>query len=347
MSTPQQLERGQWLYIRVATFRNTEGVNDFGLPEDGGAHLCVFPFDFFLGDASEAIEVPFNGGVVRLYPPFRNQKGADSVVDQVIPDVVPGPLQFGPVATSMPALEKLHLTNPLGNRADAFRLDFIPDPQPTEANEVIRRLVDWIRVRSGQWWIGQARHYALSPLRNWFSITAEGQPASGFHSFAKMFGGFGTERAIGPTDLEDALKRALRGEDAPFMLLLLFDAIYHYAAGDHRRSLLDAATAIEAASHARLAHVAARDGVQSRVKKPLRPYDLTVLLDQSCRSITGRSFRSERPSDFERLKELRTARGNTAHGQEALTSAGTRITSEELRDCLMSTVEAVNWLGAL
>jgi hypothetical protein len=333
--------------LRVAAFRTKEGINDFGLPEEGGANLFAFPYDFFLGDVPDVIEITHDGRVLRLYKPFRNQVGPDAAVDQVMPAVVPGPAQFGSVAEGMPALELLTFSNPLGTRADALRLDIVPNLEVAVVNKIVGRFVDWIRILSGQWWIGHARHFQLSPLRNWFSITAEGQPASGIHSFAKYFAGFGNEMPITGQHCEISLQRALNGDEAPLPLTLLFDAIYHYAAGDHRRSLIDAAGSVEAAARSRLVMVAARNGVESRLRRALRTYDLTVLVDQSCARVAGRSFRTERPDDYRQLLDLRTARGNVTHARGPLTSAGTPIDSTELRRCLLSTVEAVNWLGAL
>lgn len=345
--TKKQLKRGEWLFLRVASYRNREGINDFGLPEEGGANLFLFPFDLFYRELPEVIEAEWEEGLVRLYRPFRNQVGTDRVTEQVMPDVVPGPEKFGPVSENMPALEHLELSHPLGLRADALRVDFVPDPRPAAVAPIINRTVDWIRVLSGQWWIGHARHYSLSPLRNWFSITAEGQPASGFHSFAKLYGGFGTERPIEEDDLRGALRRALEADDAPLPLLLLFDAIYHVASDDPRRALLDAASAIEAAVHHRLEKVANREGNLRRLPKALRSYDIAVLVDRSAKAIAGRSFKEEEPDKFALLKELRTARGNAAHGKPALTSQGVPISNSELHDCLRATVDVVNWLGEL
>lgn len=316
-NTPAQApKRGEWFYGRAAAYSNPDGTNDFTVPQEGGAYLFLFPFDIYTKDLTATISVTLGDQTWRGYPPFLNDREDPLAIEQVRKELVPGPAEFPEPGVGTPAFEKFSLRHSIGARTNTVRVDFIPDPEAAVATEFVELLVGWLRATSGQWWMGQNRGHALRPLRNWFGISAKGERASGFHTFWSYYGGFGIEKPVTHDVFAQSFRAATRGHQVPLSAEALLDAMYHHASGDDRRAVLDAATACEAAVGEEFRRVANRDGHSaSAVKRATASNDFTVQLETAAKSLgVGSEFSVEDPTSFAWLEQLRTARGNVAHG---------------------------------
>lgn len=310
-------KRGEWVYARAAAYSGPDGTNTFEVVQQGGAYLFLFPFDIYTKELTATLTKTTGSKTWRTYPPFLNDAFDPLAIDQIQKELVPGPAAYPEPGLGTPAFENISLSHSIGDRTNAVRIDFVPDPEAKAATEFVERFISWLRALSSQWWIGRNRAYALRPLRNWFGISEGGERASGFHTFWSYYGGFGVERPVTHQEYGTAFRAAANGHQVPLSVDAILDAMHHHASQDDRRSVLDAAIACEAGIGEELRRVAARDGHSaSAVKKATSSHDFTDQLEAAEVLVAAdQSFASAHPTELSWLKQLRTARGNVAHGE--------------------------------
>lgn len=315
----------------------------------GGAYLFQFPFDIYIADEPFEIQTSYvDGTQVTIYPIFRN---AAPEISRVEPENMPFRPGTVPPTFNKVGVKSITMNYDWGWRADALRLDFQPDRGPEFATQIAEQLIGLVRWWTAQWWIGRDRRHTEDYLRNWFSINEVGERLSGINGFASTYGRFGNEQLLDLQKFRNIRGNITHGRHIPLSWDTFFDGIYFRATLQLRRSVLETAIACEAKIVEEAQRISARDGISnSRRSKALSSDDFSVKLDKGIQMLVGRRFRDEAPEEFDKLKLLRTARGNVAHGGIALIpeGGGSRvITADDMLAMLHATLKMFKWLEAV
>jgi hypothetical protein len=310
------------------------------------AHAFVHTFSFwFWAEASLRTiysERTIEGRLVRFYGPVRmgpaNFHPTPSVQPELVQSikgarparerfVAPTPVaypgipdavgQHGIVVVLTPEFD--HELDPFP--ANALRVDLLePDEHPNNL-ELVTRLLEWIRVLTRQWWIGQPP--TLISERITFPINPTGEPLQSAYGNSGPVMMYGDEEALTVKHWTRAMDHLADGCEPPAADVLLLDARFHASAGLLRRAILDAAVACEEALVSEAARVWSRSApeVEFRPGRVFRGTDLTTRLDEDLKRLSGISLKEQNPDLFERISLLWRTRHACAHTNRATVPA--------------------------
>lgn len=227
---------------------------------------------------------------------------------------------------------------------DSLRVDVLGrSGSSADASELVKNLLDWIKVETKQWWIGRelpmgGRDY----LRSVMPITRSGQ----FQNGPEGMGGFttirGDELPLSNTVWDRVLKRLEQRTEPEDYHFLLLDAKYHSVINEPRRAVIDAAVACEQAKERTyVAIVEGQWGLKFKHGKYCTNYDLTKHINQDMRKLIGCEFSQAHPDANTHIDLLWKCRGDLAHGKKR------DIEKEALRYMIQGAEKCIEWLEGL
>jgi hypothetical protein len=344
-------------------------------PTEGRCYLFSFPFWIFVDTASEPSveEISRDGLVLRIYPPFRSGPANFTSMPHLDPHQIPflpgkkpcKPVDIPPIA-AIPQLASGNQTEPSllltwginwGKRPrifpmDSLRLDVFGACENLEA--VIEHLLQLLRWRSRQWWIGRSiATLGGGFLRGELPVLSDGSLAElQGHGHTQGRTVNGDELPIDKHLWTSVIEDFRSGIEPPIYDILLLDAQYFASTRESRLSVLDAASACEQARDTTIERLWPSHGGQRKFHrdKVLKGDKLYNHLDRDLNNYIGRSYRSEHPSHFEKIKTLWIARHNVAHGGSGKYRQGGRTVQIDDKGALefaLAAEDCVRWLESL
>lgn len=327
----------------------------------GTSYLFTYPFWFFVDSTSllPVIEITIENSLVRFYSPFRsapaNFISMPFINPQSIPLIHKGRLRIDfkiKDCAAIPLLKKngdvsmywsflRHWENPPTEfPMDSIRIDIIGNPQDSnDPEQLSTKLMNQLRWRSNQWWIGRSSDVSSGHIRNTFDISTEGEPLSILDGVARGRTVAGFEKAIDASLWQAAIIDIQNEVEVPLYDVLLLDARYFAAAGDIRRSVLDSATACEIAKNITFERLnLKKDGT-----------DLIKHISEKLEEKIGRSYEKEESANYLIIKDLWIARGNIAHGKIEYRYNGQTVVIDDKRvgEFASAAKNCVRWLETL
>ena len=326
----------------------------------GTSYLFTYPFWFFVDTASKptVVEITIKNTLVRFYPPFRSAP-ANFIsmpfinphnipinnktrlrVDAKIKDMAAIPLLRENEGITMRTTLTREWKNPPAKfPMDSIRIDILGDIEGNEPEELSVKLINQLRWRSRQWWIGRSSDVSSGHIRNSFDISTEGEPISILDGIAKGRTVAGFEIAIDDSVWQASINDIKDTVEAPLYDVLLLDSYYFAAAKDIRRSVLDLATACEVTKNITFERLnLQKDGT-----------DLLKHLSITLEKQINRSYEKEENANYSIIKDLWIARGNIAHGKIEYRYNGQTVVIDDRRviDFAKAAENCVRWLEAL
>lgn len=274
--------------------------------------------------------------MLRIYPPFRSGPANFITMPHLDPGQIPSLSGKKPRkriqlrhAVAIPTLVHSTQTEPgllvtlsvnWGKRPQIFPMDSLRvDVFGTCENleTVIEQLLQLLRWRSRQWWITRSVAPLEGFLRGELPVLRDGTLVGLQGSErGKMRTVTGNELPIDKHLWTGVIEDFRRGLEPPIYDILLLDARYFASTGESRQSVLDSASAIEQARDITIEDLWPLHGDQRKFHrdKVLKGDKLYNHLDRDLNNYIGRSYKSEHPSQFEKIKTLWIARHNIAHG---------------------------------
>lgn len=253
-----------------------------------------------------------------IYWPHWNQEEAGRSLSQVRSTAVPS--RPGYPFFEVPPLDILVQVQPhAGERfANAVRIDVSDEPESDDDIALLtRRLLRWMRVLTGQWWIGHAHRGEEGLIRARYLIDAKGRLSSrGCVSGPRIEPRVGIERPLERTLFLLACSAAVEGREPPPHQESILDALYFSVhQDDQRRALLEACIACDLAVLHEAIRAARQQGrPEALVRHTLSDRDLLGNLRKHIPELFGRhaDLSVHQSEDFELIRRLWSARGAIA-----------------------------------
>lgn len=226
----------------------------------GEAWLYSFPFWIIVDtdNPPQIAEAEVDSVFIRAYPPFRSGTPTSMPMPGIDPHAIPWMegstrLQIPPDSKMLRMTYIPQLVTADGKAAnvivlddtslnykspefpvDSLRLDVEKswEAVPDFRLSVVLRLLQNLRVISGQWWIGRSTDTLLGYLRNFFEIDNTGSALGRPSAFLAARTTYGFERPINGQIWSEAIDLLSRGDLARASRLLLLDSYYHAASKD-------------------------------------------------------------------------------------------------------------------
>ncbi len=322
--------------------------------------LFSYPFWIYVDTSSPLpiIEIELEGHFLRIYPPFRsapaNFISMPFINLQNVPAVSKAEIQFDPNIKDLAAIPLLAQADgdtpllitaltewvdpPIKFPMDSLRVDIIGDREDM-AEVISAELMQQLRWKSCQWWIGRASDVSSGHIRNEFKVSREGKQLGVLEPIARGRTVTKDEVAIDVPIWQSAIANIRDGVEVPLYDLLLLDARYFSAANDIRRSVLDSATACELAKNMTF----------ERLNLTKNGTDLLKHLGDVLDGHINRSYERESAANYATIKDLWIARGNIAHGKIEYRYSGitVRIDTNRASEFVQAAEDCVRWLNKL
>lgn len=306
------------------------------------SYALTYPYWLYaaLNSIDRATQFTLDDTFIRIYRPFRSGKDSHLPTRPVQPSEVPFLPGRYPTSSDFSTVDHFDLllntsfTNvvekrfgPLVSPTNSLRIDVqsSSDHAHDERNvsAFADRLVQLLRWRSGQWWIGRSMEGLMTTATFWFPVSEQGKPIIKKRSSREIdIGGLsmrigntfnGRETAIDGSMWNAVVGDLGNGTQVPICSLLLLDSWYFCSLADFRRAVLDAATSCEQAKNDAFRRVEHSSGRKAK----LSGYDLEKHIDEPLHNLCGRSYRAEHPAKWRTIELLWDARGNVGHGGKA------------------------------
>jgi hypothetical protein len=339
------------------------------------SYLFTYPYWIFIDtqDAPvDAEEIRIEEILVRIYPPFRS--GAANFIPmpavdaQAIPfppgvnqpHIAPGFLIPTMVALPQPGLTDRLMTvwglnwteQPRLYPRDSVRIDVVGREDSNLARALSLSLMEYLRWRSGQWWITRSVDGLVGYIRASFPISDNGAALELPAKYTSGRTPRGTEAPITSGMWATAINNLRAQTVIPLHETLTLDAIYFEAVGDLRRSVLDGAAACEHAKDRAFERLwpGYGDGGTYKRGKVMKKYDVGKHISRDLDQFIHRSYAREHPDHFAVIENLWDARGNITHsGQVIYRRNGDviQVDSEKVKEFILSAEHCISWLEAL
>lgn len=236
---------------------------------------------------------------------------------------------------------------------DALRLDvWGPDPGKTAASAV-RLYLSWIRLFTGQEWIGEFEPHTDPLLKNEFRIDKEGRAISEPYSYSMAALRKPWWKLLTDEIQDTAFLWTLTENAPPLHWMLFLDAGLFWATAKVRETVMAATLSLEVARDSvfpRFAKVRERKGLGQVLARPFQGTDLLRHLTTALESIGKPSLKLDQPELFRSVKRLYKARHLAAHGKELFTTVAGHQRKIELSDVeqlLLPTYWTIKWIEEL
>lgn len=314
-------------------------------PPFGEAWLFSFPFWIMVdpADPPQIIDTHVDSIKVRAYPPFRSGPANFIPMPYINPHAIPWVQGARPNIASDYRIFSLATLPLLGadsnakagiqliwgetwdeqpphSPMDSIRLDVAKSHHaiPDFLQSVALRLLQYLRIISGQWWIGRSADAMLGYVRNSFPIDEDGKPLepSTGYATARTISGF--EHPVDNVAWTEAIARLSAGELPRESTLLVLDSYYYAAAGDFRAAVLSISQALEQEVERTFACLwGATTEAPFKRGRVMRGSGLIDHLTSDLERLASRRFDTEHPDTFGLIEDIWLARGNVAHGGSA------------------------------
>ena len=350
----------------------------------GTSFLYTYPFWIFVKSKSlpQAKDIVFKGISVRIYPPFRS--GPAKFIPMPYVDMSRIPFLVGtkvhtrknlvvPYGTFVPQLGRDAKGEGRGILVgspdwkdlaavedfpkDSLRIDVfdVSDQVAVKAisDKAATHLLQMLRWRSKQWWIGRSVDALLSFIRNHFPVSQDSaflDRISGLVQFRYAIAG--DEQPIDDLLWQACIESLGKGIEAPIYDLILLDSRYFANIGDVRRSVLDSAMGCEQAKNLTFERLwVTHKGKKFKMRHVFKgnvnlPDHLSAVMEVHF----SRSYKKENPTDFYMIENLWLARGNIAHGgREEYWRDGKKIVIgvDHALEFAQAAQHCVQWLSTL
>lgn len=322
------------------------------------ALILSFPYRIYGEPFLPVLEgvAPDGNHRIRVHPPFRSAKSGSPVSPEV-------PFENWTSFAWHPDLHSSRRLRPpsnlsvssLGSRAyDSIRLDcWGPDGQVVGL-AFFRLLIEWIRHVTSQAWVGRVETQADSPIKGSFSIDLEGRAVDTPFAHGRNVGRRGTPQPLDADLWRRAFHLAQAGTLPPAHWSLLFDAENAVARDQIGEAVLALALALEVGRDITVSRIAPNLVIQTvtglRLRAPFAGTDVLAHLDTGFKRIVGTSLADSNALAWAGVRSIYIARGNVAHGRDAVVTEGslTRPASSlDVLSWLPSAKAVLQWLDAL
>lgn len=183
------------------------------------------------------------------------------------------------------------------------------------SNKFVPKLLDWIRVLSNQWWVGQPTERQTGSIHFEFEINANGQLGPHFSPRARQATAPTNLKLVGQEMWLSAVSAAAKGQSPKLVETMRCDISASYHNGDHRMAIILSSCWMELL----------RDAVLDRTTKRLvelktSQTDLLKQVSVGFQNIYDRNLSVENPKVYAFVRACWIARGHLAHGRDALWS---------------------------
>lgn len=180
------------------------------------------------------------------------------------------------------------------------------------AIEFVPKLLDWLRVLSRQWWIGQPTERHTGNMHFEFEINEKGEMGPHFGVRGRQATAPDDMRLIGHEIWLDAVSAAAKGDLPKLTDTMRCDIAAAYFNRDDRMTIILTCCWIE------LLRNAALDRGSKRVSDlKAGPTDLLKHLSMGTERLAGRDLSKDEPDAFALLRACWISRGHLAHGNSA------------------------------
>lgn len=312
------------------------------------AYLFLFPFDLECADdGAMPMTVKTREGTATFFPPFRNDSQPDRILRQIKTSFIPYPAGTVPPHRRTPQINDV----PYRPRRDvpfilanALRVDMA---EGRNADLVVQHFLSYCRMATRQWWISRNHSDEESYLRNSMPVGKRGEALNEMHMQARLPPAPIEVRLLTNVLFANVCRALQYQQGPPLSAEFLFDAIWFFTSGDHRRCIMDAATACEVLIREQALSLAnKRDVDHSTVHRTFRGTNFLNHIANGLEAIYGRSYYSDFSDDRMRITRLWSARGNVAHGKPPLIPSGnqSRIAdANDIHDMLHAVINLFNW----
>lgn len=174
----------------------------------------------------------------------------------------------------------------------------------------VRKLVDWLRILSHQWWIGQPTERQTGNLHFEFEVTPPGKFGPTFAARCQQTTAHTSMVVINHAIWLDAVSNAARGSEPPWLDLMRSD-IYHFIHNrEYRTAILLSCCWIELNRDS----VLEKCGKRSSEMKTSST-DLLKHVSLGFENLFSRNLANDLPDTFAFLRACWIARGDSAHGR--------------------------------
>jgi hypothetical protein len=314
----------------------------------GAAYLFEFPFPVFVNDFYRSgITFQRSGSEVRIVAPFAREKSEWLESKSLSPGSVP--LEHDPTSGWVLRGLKTAVEN-LGIAAHCLRVEVMPDLKDDQIEDLTFEFLRQVRTLTGQWWIGHDATPFGSYLKNRFLLSQEWRRISGVQIYSGAYGLWGFERTLKEDDLDVLVRRMNRRQEIPVSRELLFDGIFAHSSEDRRQAIIELSTACEAKIAEEFSRFGRENGLEHSARKAIDG-KFMHRLDHAAFDLTGHSFKSNSPSEFEWLRCLWSARGNMAHGRDTpirLPDGSLRtLDYPDLKEVIKAVIRLFEWAKSL
>lgn len=341
------------------------------------AYLFSYPFWIYVSPELPTDEIMYfkqENLKIYIYPPFRSGDANTLPIPTIKMENIPFANWVNPDGT--PHTDKIVVGIPImeldpetGNKQgiiidkpdhyclpsikpmDSIRFDIYGNvPSGVEA-QINNKLIEIIRFRSKQWWIGQSLRGIIGFNSGiGFHIDINGNPISCPINRIDVSGEFiGDELPIDSNIWNTITDDLMNGSQPPISEILMLDAKHHFASRDFRRFVLDAATACEYVKDETFKRLwGTKSSTEFNRDVVLGSWDMSKHLDVKLKNHFGISYKEEHPSHWKEIQNLWDARGNVSHG--SLCAYGKPqiiIDRDKAKDILHSALHCISWLKSL
>lgn len=238
---------------------------------------------------------------------------------------------------------------------DTIRVDVFSEDN-YEPTVELKRLMDILRVKSNQWWIGQLP-YSLDYISVSQEVDVNGNPTESLPvvNSPLVFVSVFQEKVIDIKLWSSALSDLGKNIDPKIYSIALLDAMYATSKQDNRRIVLDLARALDTAVDTHFYRIWTKNkmgtsGNYSRkaFMKGVPPKagdaynsstSIPLLISHITQNILGQSFEESYPSEFLTLQEFWEKKRNpVSHG------GSIHITTSEAHNYIQATARCIDWL---
>lgn len=324
----------------------------------GLSALCTFPFRMYAAEALDQVEFSTDDARVRVYSPISLRENTPAISPD-FPFVQWPFFRWSPFLGARQRLRppRLEASPSLGpHKYDALRVDLWTDLSPEPALlEFVQEFLAWLRLLSGQDWIGRYELHTERHRKYGFPIDGTGRCTATPYGYGLARLKRPWAKPIDNKTWENSVRSAALRRAIPEYWTLFLDAHLSQVEGDVRGAVLRLSLALEVARNVCLAGFADSDEhpvLGPRLGKPFQGTDLLKHLTTHLQEAhpSGANAENDLGEYWGSVKSLYIARHHVAHGRPAVSRFGGQmrtVVNEDLDDFLVATFAGLKWLESL
>lgn len=282
---------------------------------------------------------------VRIYPPFLVRVAGMPLSPDVPFDRWPG-FQWSSTAPEHERIPPPQIApRPgLGPRVyDSLRVDFWGPDAHNFGLRFEPMFLSWLRLLTGQEWIGEYEPHTDTHVKYEFAIDSEGSASGAPYGLGRAITPSAHMRPLAEDIWRSAFANSLQNEPPPVYWMLWQDAAVHRAADHIREACLALTLSLEVARDSlfpKFASTRNRPGVGAVLTSPFDGTDLLEHLAGALQKVHNRNLKVEEPATWGEIKQLYVARHHVAHGREP-------IVRDSEKSRLAEDADLIRWMQAV